>query len=105
MRNRLRKPPKRYVRKQIAIKTTLSPELVLGLKKGHRDGLCNRSACLAPLAGKEQWFMKDHMTGGRLYYCGRCARDFNESDRRYNETPRCEFDDETDIGDLINDRL
>ncbi len=108
MRNRLRKLPKRYVGKSRtgSVETPSAPSDRTALpKKGKKDGLCNRSACQAPLAGKEQWFMKDHMTAGRLYYCGACARDFNSSDRRYGEEPRCQFDDETDIGDMINDRL
>jgi hypothetical protein len=72
--------------------------------KGKRDGNCNRTACQAPLKGREQWYMRDYGTdNGRLYYCGRCAVDFNASDRRYNEPQRCTFDDETDMSESLRD--
>jgi len=60
--------------------------------KGKRDGNCNRTACQAPLEGEEQWTMRDHETlveGKRLYYCGICARDFNNHDVRMGWEPRC----------------
>lgn len=70
--------------------------------KGKRDGNCNRTACQAPLKGREQWYMRDYgTTNGRLYYCGRCARDFNASDRKFNEPQRCTFDDETDMSETL----
>ncbi|MEE7490663.1 hypothetical protein SAMN02799622_01841 [Methylobacterium sp. UNC378MF] len=58
--------------------------------KGLRDGSCNRTACQAPLKGERQWTMDDFMVvGGKLYYCHRCARDFNAWDRQIGVPLRC----------------
>ena len=57
--------------------------------KGLKDGSCNRTACQLPLRGQEQWTMKDHMTGGKLYYCADCAMKFHEADRQFGEPLRC----------------
>ncbi|WCS27978.1 hypothetical protein LOK46_14475 [Methylobacterium sp. NMS14P] len=59
-------------------------------EKGRKDGSCNRTACQAPLKGKRQWTMVDHsVVDGRLYYCARCAWDFNAWDREIGVTLRC----------------
>jgi hypothetical protein len=63
--------------------------------KGHKDGSCNRSACQLPLAGARQWWMKDHMTGGRLYYCDGCAHKFNQADREFRDPQRCTLEEGT----------
>jgi len=63
--------------------------------KGQRDGNCNRTACQVPLEDREQWTMRDHETnveGKRLYYCGDCARMFNDFDRRQGYEPRCRLE-------------
>jgi len=63
--------------------------------KGKRDGNCNRTACQVPLEGCEQWTMRDHETnveGKRLYYCGECARMFNDFDMRQGYEPRCRLE-------------
>lgn len=62
--------------------------------KGLQNGHCNRAACQAPLAGQEQWSMEDHetFTDARLFYCARCARQFNEADARYGERQRCRLE-------------
>jgi hypothetical protein len=57
--------------------------------KGKRDGNCNRTACQRSLADHPRWSMKDHMTGGRLYYCQRCVDLFHESDRQFGQPLRC----------------
>jgi hypothetical protein len=68
--------------------------------KGKKDGNCNRTACQAPLKGGEQWYMRDYgTTNGRLYYCGRCARQFNDSDRQFKEPQRCTFDEDADMSE------
>lgn len=56
--------------------------------KGLKDGSCNRTACQAPLKGERQWTMDD-FRGGKLYYCHRCARDFNAWDRQIGVALRC----------------
>jgi hypothetical protein len=61
--------------------------------KGEKDGSCNVTACQMPLAGKPQFWMKNHMTGGRLYYCGRCERRFSDWDREIREPLRCTPDE------------
>jgi hypothetical protein len=61
--------------------------------KGQKDGSCNRGACQLPLAGRQQWTMKDHVTGGKLYYCADCAHKFNESDREFGEPLRCTMEE------------
>ena len=57
--------------------------------KGLQDGSCNRTACQMPLAGQRQFFMRDHMTGGRLHYCAACAEKFDEADAQFREPRRC----------------
>ena len=58
--------------------------------KGEKDGSCNRTACQMPLKGQEQWFMSEHLTGGRqLFYCAECARKFHEADRHFGNQLRC----------------
>lgn len=64
--------------------------------KGKRDGSCNRTACQLPLAGNRQFFMKDHVTGGRLYYCPSCERKFTEADRQFREPMRCQPDEDNE---------
>ncbi|AXQ69884.1 hypothetical protein HOU03_gp384 [Caulobacter phage CcrSC] len=64
--------------------------------KGQRDGSCNRTACQLPLAGNRQFYMKDHFTGGRLYYCPACERKFTEADRQFREPQRCQPDEDND---------
>jgi hypothetical protein len=64
--------------------------------KGKKDGSCNRTACQMPLAGKPQFWMRNHMiTDGRHYYCRTCERAFAKWDRidRPNEPPRCTPDE------------
>lgn len=58
--------------------------------KGEKDGSCNRTACQRPLADEfEHQFMSGNFTGGpRLYYCSRCARDFDEWDYRSGDAVR-----------------
>lgn len=68
--------------------------------KGQKDGSCNVTACQAPLAGTMQGWMVDYMVqNGRLYYCERCSRRFNEYDdqliRAGHETTRRITWDET----------
>lgn len=60
----------------------LSTSDVKLLVKGEANGLCNRSACLAPLADEPQHqFMDGNFTGGpRLHYCEKCAKDFDKWD-------------------------
>jgi hypothetical protein len=58
-------------------------------KKGERDGLCNRRACQAPLAGQEQWVMGPPFTSGeKLHYCAKCAQQFIEDDRKFGDPIR-----------------
>ncbi len=59
--------------------------------KGLLDGHCNRSACQRPLEGQPQWWMTDHesFTDEKLYYCDRCAMDFNRWDRQIGAPVRC----------------
>lgn len=57
--------------------------------KGEKNGACNRAACQLPLLGAPQFWIKNHTTGGRLYYCGKCANLFAEADRRFGEPLRC----------------
>lgn len=59
--------------------------------KGKKNGRCNRTACQAPLEDDTNWSMHNYMTGGRLYYCTPCARDFNDWDRRTRKPLRCEI--------------
>jgi hypothetical protein len=60
------------------------------LDKGQKDGSCNRTACQLPLAGREQWAMRDFMVrDGKLYYCADCAMKFHEADRQFGEPLRC----------------
>ena len=63
--------------------TTLQPD------KGQKDGSCNRTACQRPLKGHPQWTMRDHMTGGKLYYCQSCAFKFNDYDDSIRVSRRC----------------
>ena len=58
--------------------------------KGEKDGSCNRTACQAPLADEEEHqFMSGRFTGGpRLYYCARCARDFDKWDHHSGDAVR-----------------
>lgn len=53
-----------------------------GPVKGAADGLCNRSACQAPLAIEPtHQFMDGNFTGGpRLHYCERCSKEFDKWD-------------------------
>jgi len=64
--------------------------------KGEKNGSCNRTACQMPLAGKPQFWMKNHSTGGRLYYCGPCEVEFSKWDRidRPGEPMRCTPDED-----------
>ena len=58
--------------------------------KGAANGLCNRTACQAPLAGESQHqFMDGNFTGGpRLHYCAKCAADFDAWDYRCGDAIR-----------------
>lgn len=58
--------------------------------RGAANGLCNRSACLAPLADEPQHqFMDGIFTGGpRLHYCAKCAADFDAWDYRSGDMVR-----------------
>jgi len=58
--------------------------------KGRLDGSCNRTACQTPLAGREQWRMKPEYNPEQPHYCGTCARDFHNWDRRIGAPLRCE---------------
>lgn len=51
--------------------------------KGAANGLCNRTACQAPLAHEPMHqFMHGIFTGGpRLHYCRKCSHDFDKWDR------------------------
>ena len=59
--------------------------------KGLKDGHCNRSGCLRPLAGKIQYTMTDHetFTNEKLYYCSPCAEDFTKWDEHIKAPIRC----------------
>lgn len=64
--------------------------------KGHKDGSCNVTACQAPLAGTMQgWMVNYVVTNGRLYYCERCCRRFNEYDDSIRESRRITWDETT----------
>ena len=78
----------------------------LNADKGKKDGSCNRTACQAPLAGRRQYYMRDHMTtDGRLYYCEPCAIDFTHWDRidSPNQPYRCTFDETTGERSMIGE--
>lgn len=64
--------------------------------KGKKDGSCNRTACQMPLKGEPQFWMKDHMTGGRQYYCRNCRRLFDEADHQFREPLRCTADEDNE---------
>lgn len=53
-------------------------------EKGEYGGECQRIACDN---GEAHWFNE---TNGR-YYCGSCARTFNEVSRRNGQSPLCEL--------------
>jgi hypothetical protein len=59
--------------------------------KGLKDGHCNRSGCLRPLAGQHQYWMCDHetFTDARLYYCQPCAHQFDRADDQFEALRRC----------------
>ncbi len=66
--------------------------------KGKKNGSCNRTACQMPLAGKPQFWMKDHMVkDGRLYYCRACERMFTRADREYRDELRCQPDEDNHL--------
>jgi hypothetical protein len=56
-------------------KSKIEIKLEVSKLKGAKDGLCNRSSCLAPGA---DWY--NHST--RKFYCHRCAIDLNHYNRR-----------------------
>lgn len=58
--------------------------------KGLESGSCNRTACQAPLAEESfhQFMALPFTSGERLYYCARCARDFDDWDRRSGDMVR-----------------
>ncbi len=59
------------------------PETADPMRKGKKDGNCNRAACQAPLKGRRQFWMTEMgKTNGRLYYCGRCEFEFSSWDAR-----------------------
>jgi len=60
-----------------------SPPSFIG-EKGAHDGICNRTACDNEHAF---WF---NSTNGK-YYCGVCAKKFNEVARQNCEHPLCEL--------------
>jgi hypothetical protein len=59
--------------------------------KGLKDGHCNRSGCLQPLAGQKQHFMRDHefFTDAKLFYCNNCAHLFTRADNQFRMPIRC----------------
>jgi len=59
--------------------------------KGLKDGHCNRSGCLAPLAGQPQYSMMDHetFTDASLFYCKPCADRFTAWDESIKAPIRC----------------
>lgn len=58
--------------------------------KGKLNGSCNRTACQAPLADDEQWWMNNPtVENGRYYYCGVCAYEFNKWDDQIRTPRRC----------------
>lgn len=59
--------------------------------KGLKDGHCNRSGCLRPLAGQPQFTMSDFefFTDARLFYCKPCAIDFTAWDKVAGDPIRC----------------
>jgi hypothetical protein len=69
--------------------------------KGKKDGRCNRTACQKPLAGKTQFFRREHGYDDlKLYYCATCALDFNAYDHRMGWPPRCERVEESADDDV-----
>jgi hypothetical protein len=64
--------------------------------KGLKNGRCNRSGCLAPLAGRPHYWMRDHetFTDARLYYCDSCAEQFARWDKHIGAPIRCTLETE-----------
>lgn len=60
--------------------------------KGKENGACNRTACQRPLAGEptHQFMSGSFAAGGRLYYCAKCARGFDDWDHRSGDRVRIE---------------
>lgn len=58
--------------------------------KGMENGSCNRTACQAPLAHEpEHQFMDGNFTGGpKLFYCRKCAWDFDDWDHKSGDPVR-----------------
>ena len=60
------------------------------IDKGQKNGSCNLTACQRPLKDELQHqFIEGNFTGGpRLYYCSKCARDFEDWDYRSGDRVR-----------------
>lgn len=58
--------------------------------KGEENGSCNRTACQAPLADEpvHQFMARPFTSGQRLFYCERCAFDFDQWDHRSGDAVR-----------------
>lgn len=90
-RNAKRVPPTHIIRplSGFIAQRPPGPEL-LKADKGKENGSCNRTACQRPLAGEiEHQFMDGNFTGGpRLFYCERCAYEFDKWDYRSGDPIR-----------------
>lgn len=58
--------------------------------KGAMNGSCNRTACQRPLADEpvHQFMARPFTSGQRLFYCERCALDFDQWDHRSGDAVR-----------------
>lgn len=53
-------------------------------KKGQKNGICNRSACMSSVLEEVIFYNK----GTRKYYCGNCALLINNANKNHPDTFR-----------------